>query len=333
MKLATLLRLSLALQIGSGALLAAWWLPDETSVWLAPAIGLAVPPAGHALVLGIEFAIAAAVDPRRPRAPLPRVLAVWLRETSASLRAFAWRMPFFAGFAEPPVVRDRARPAVLLVHGYLCNRAVWKPWLDAGGFAGCNVATVDLTPPFGDLDGYADLVHGAVERLRAASGAERVVVVAHSMGGLAVRCYMRRHGDAAVAGAITIASPHHGTLLARFGHGRNARQMRPASPFLHELAASEDRGRRAKFVCIATLDDNLIVPRTSPLLDGARHHVLEGVGHLATIEDRRVRQIVEREIRTTQRLPAHVEQSPLCPTPSPASGDGKSSGAAASRQP
>jgi hypothetical protein len=151
------------------------------------------------------------------------------------------------------------------------------------------------------------------------------------MGGLALRCYLRRYGDAAVARAITIASPHHGTLLARFGHGRNARQMRPDSPFLHELAASEDGGRRAQFVCIAAQDDNLIVPRTSPLLGGARHHLLDGVGHLATIEDRRVWEIVEREIRTTQRLPAHVEQSPLSPSPSPAGGEGERSGAASPR--
>ncbi len=299
MKLSTLLRFSLAAQIGGGALLAAWWLPDGTNPWVALALGLglAVPPAGHALVLGIEFVIAAAVDSRRPRAPILHVLAVWLRETSASLRAFAWRMPFFAGFPEPPIVRDGQRPAVLLVHGYLCNRAVWKPWLDAGGCAGCNVATVDLAPPFGDLDGYADLVHAAIARLRAASGADRVWLVAHSMGGLAVRCYLRRYGDSAVAGAITIASPHQGTLLARFGHGRNAAQMRPDSDFLRELAACEDAARRAKFICIATVDDNLIVPRTSPLLAGARHHVLASVGHLATIEDRRVWDIVERELR------------------------------------
>lgn len=331
MKLSTLLRISLAGQVGGGALLAAWGLPAGTSPWVALAIGLAVPPAGHALVLGIEFAIAAAVDPRHPRAPVPHVLAVWLRETSASLRAFAWRMPFFAGFPEPPIVRDGERPAVLLVHGYLCNRAVWKPWVDAGGFAGCNVATVDLAPPFGSLDDYAAIVHAAVERLRAATGAARVAVVAHSMGGLALRCYLRRYGDAAVARAITIASPHHGTRLARFGHGRNAAQMRPESRFLHDLAADEDAARRAKFVCIATHDDNLIVPRTSPLLGGARHHLLDGVGHLATIEDRRVWEIVEREIRTTQRLPAHVEQSPLWPSSTPAGGEGESSGAAAPR--
>lgn len=301
MKLTLLLRIALAAQVGAGTLLAAWWLPAATSPWVAIAIGIAVPPALHAFVLGLEFAIVAAVDPRRPRAPLRRVLTVWLRETSASVRAFDWRMPFRAGFAAPPIARDARRPAVLLVHGYLCNRAVWKPWLDAGGFAGCNVATVDLSPPFGDLDGYADVIHVAVERLREASGADRIVVVAHSMGGLALRCYLRRYGDAAIARVLTIASPHDGTLLARFGHGRNARQMQPGSRLLAELAASEDAARRAKFVCIATQDDNLIVPRASALLPGARHHALDGVGHLATLEDRRVWEIVEREIALAAR--------------------------------
>ncbi|MFN3565258.1 MAG: lipase family alpha/beta hydrolase [Burkholderiaceae bacterium] len=328
MRLTALLRLSLAVQVGGGALLAAWWLPDGTRPWVAFAIGFAVPPAAHAAVLAVEFAIAAAVDPRRPRASLPHVLAVWLRETSASLRAFAWRMPFLAGFAEPSIERDRERPAVLLVHGYLCNRAVWKPWLDAGGFDGCSVATLDLVPPFGDLDDYADPLHAAVERLRAASGAAQIVVVAHSMGGLALRCYLRRYGGDAVARAITIASPHHGTLLARFGHGRNARQMRPGSQFLRTLAAGENAAMRAKFVCIATRDDNLIVPRTSPLLDGARHHVLDGVGHLASIEDRRVWAIVEREIRTARRVPAHAQASRGAPR-APAAGEDRNGSDAA----
>ncbi|GAB4476606.1 MAG: alpha/beta fold hydrolase [Burkholderiaceae bacterium] len=301
MKLATLLRISLALQIGGGALLAAWWLPDGASPWIALAAGFAIPPVGHGAVLGIEFALAAWVDPRRPRAAVSHVLRVWLRETSASLRAFAWRMPFLAGFSELPIERDPARPAVLLVHGYLCNRAVWKPWLEGGALAGCNVATVDLAPPFADIDGYADLVHAAVERLRAASGAQRVVVIAHSMGGLALRGYLRRYGHTALARAITIASPHAGTLLARFGHGRNARQMRPGSAFLRELAAVENAAVRAKFVCIATRDDNLIVPRTSPLLDGSAQHVLDGVGHLAMIEDRRVWAIVAAALGLQRR--------------------------------
>jgi pimeloyl-ACP methyl ester carboxylesterase len=299
LKIATLLRFSLLLQVGGGALLAAWLLPPDTAGWVALMAGFCVPPLGHALVLGIEFTIAAIIDARRPRASAVHVFTVWVRETWASLRAFAWRQPFFADFPDPAIAPDPTRHAVLLVHGYVCNRAVWRPWLESGALAGRNVATVDLVPAFGELDGYADIIHVAVERLRAASRAAQVTLVAHSMGGLAVRCYLRRHGDAALARVITIASPHQGTLLARFGHGRNAAQMRPDSAFLSELAASEDAPRRAKFVCLATRDDNLIVPRTSPLLEGARHHVVEGVGHLASIEDPRVWEIVARELRAT----------------------------------
>ena len=43
----------------------------------------------------------------------------------------------------------------------------------------------------------------------AASG--KLVLVTHSMGGLAARAYLKRHGSARVAKLITLACPHHGT--------------------------------------------------------------------------------------------------------------------------
>ncbi|MCU0952083.1 MAG: alpha/beta fold hydrolase [Burkholderiaceae bacterium] len=297
MSLATLLRLSLALQLIAGTLLARWLLPDGSSWLAAIAVGVLLPAVGTALVLAIELTVGAIVDPRAPRRSPLHVLRVWLGETACSLRVFGWRQPFEAGFAEPTVVRDAARPAVLLIAGYVCNRAVWRPLLQSGRLSHCNVATVNIEPVFGDIDLYADEVHAAVERLRAASGAPQVTLVGHSMGGLAIRAYLRRHGDAAVARVITLASPHHGTVFGVLGHGANARQMAKGCLYLTTLAGAETVARRQRFVCIATADDNLVVPRTSPLLPDAEHHVIDGVGHLALIEDPRAWALIAQSIR------------------------------------
>jgi predicted alpha/beta hydrolase family esterase len=180
-------------------------------------------------------------------------------------------------------VRDPQRPAVLFIHGYMCNRATWRPWLFGGGLAGrWNCATVTLEPVFGAVDRYPELVHAAVERLRTASGAERVTLVCHSMGGLVARAYLRAHGHHAVARVVTIDTPHHGTLFARLGHGDNTRQMQLACDYVRRLAADDEP---VEFVCIASQHDNLIVPRDNQILACAEAIWFERIGHLAMTDD------------------------------------------------
>ena len=292
MTLATILRLFLAAQLVAGTAVGIWLLPGGAPLWQAVAIGVLLPVVGTALLLAIELAVGAAIDPRRPRSTAANLLRVWLGETWCSLRVFAWRQPFASNFPEPPLVPDSARPALLLIAGYVCNRAVWKPLLDSGRLAHRNVATVNIEPVFGSIDLYADEIHRAVQRLQQASGAARVILVCHSMGGIAARAYLRQHGDAAIDKVITLASPHHGTVFGVLGHGSNARQMARGSAYLNSLAGVETIERRRRFVCIATADDNLVVPRSSPLLPDAEHHVIDGVGHLAMLEDPRAWRLV-----------------------------------------
>jgi triacylglycerol lipase len=300
MSLANVLRISLAAQLIGGTLLGVWLLPADAPWWQAVMIGVALPVVGTALVLAIELTVGAIVDPRTPRASPLHVLRVWLGETSCSLRVFGWRQPFASDFPEPPLMRDPGRPAVLLIAGYVCNRAVWKPLLESGVLASCNVATVNIEPVFGDIDDYAKQIDAAIGRLREASGAHRVTLVCHSMGGLAARAYLCKHGDDAVERIVTLASPHHGTIFGVLGHGRNARQMIRNCKYLTTMAGVEKIERRRRFVCIATADDNLVVPRSSPLLPDAQWHVMDGVGHLALIEDPRAWQLIEAAVRVPQ---------------------------------
>ena len=281
----------------AGAALAIWLLPEPVEPWQVALAAVTAPVLLVTALLAIEFTVAAAADPRSPRQSLPRVLRMWLQEASVSLRLFMWRQPWRSGFPEPPLTREPQRPALLLIAGFMCNRAAWKPLLDSGELREFNVATVNLEPIFGDIDAYADVVHRAVERLRAATGAARVVLVGHSMGGLAARVYLRKHGDAHVARIVTLASPHHGTIFGRLGHSRNARQMARGSRFIQQVAA-HDRGRWTRFTTVVTRDDNLVVPRSSPLLPGSKQFEIDGVGHLALIEDPRAWRVIVEEARS-----------------------------------
>ncbi|MFN9029203.1 MAG: esterase/lipase family protein [Betaproteobacteria bacterium] len=300
MSLAAVVRWSLLGQLLLGALIAYGLMPAHWPAWMALPLGVLLPVIGTVLVLAIELLVGALADPRRPRTSFAHVLRVWLGESIVSLRAFGWRQPFAAGFAEPPRLHDPRRPAVLLIAGYVCNRAAWTGLLRSGLLSKYNVATVNLRPVFGSIDLYAEEIHAAVEALRAETGAQRVILVGHSMGGLAARAYLRRHGSEAVVRVITLATPHHGTIFGALGHGANAREMRKDCKYLTTLAGAETAALRRRFVCIATLDDNLVVPRTSPLMPDAEHHLLDGVGHLALIEDPRAWRLIVQAIEATR---------------------------------
>ena len=206
---------------------------------------------------------------------------------------------------------DAVGPPVLLVHGYGCNSGYWAhltPLLDA---ARISHATVDLEPVLGAIDGYVPLVARAIDSLRARTGAARVIIVAHSMGGLVARAYLRAHGAARVAHVFTLGTPHHGTSLARRGIGRNAAQMRrddnavgvvpasaPECAWLRALGASETAATRALITSFYTHHDNIVAPQTSSELPGARNVQFGGVGHVAMGRNRTILTRLLHEIAT-----------------------------------
>jgi len=239
---AGVLRIGLAVQLGAGYLLGLWLLPAQAPAWQPVAVAVAFPGAVIAVLLALQHGVAELADPRAPPPPRLHVLRAFAAEMWCHLRLFGWRQPFACGFPEPPLARDPTRPALLLIHGYLCNRAVWKPLLDSGRLGGCNVATVDLEPVFGPIERYAQVIEAALARLRAASGAERVTLVCHSMGGLAARDYLRRCGDGAVERVITLGTPHQGTVFGRFGRGANARTYSQSSVSSRRIAVASPCG-------------------------------------------------------------------------------------------
>jgi triacylglycerol lipase len=171
-----------------------------------------------------------------------------------------------------------ARPLpLLLIHGYQCNRGFWiwlRRKLEAAGWT---VATHSLEPVYADIDSYSDGIARRIAEVLAATGAPQVILVGHSMGGLASRAYLRRHGMAKVARLVTLGSPHQGTLLARLGFGPNARQMRIGSAWLTALQAPLPPASVSIYSC----HDNYVFPQQAcSTLDGATNVAIGGVSHL-----------------------------------------------------
>jgi len=191
-------------------------------------------------------------------------------------------------------------PPVLLIHGYGCNGGYWQTLRDRLTDEGISHETVDLEPVTASIDDFTGAVEAGVQRLLAATGATRVVIVGHSMGGLVARAWLRQYGAAAesvVARVITVGTPHFGTELAGFGFGENARQMRHNDPWLLRLDA-DDRSRRGLFTSIWSWHDNIIAPQTSCRLPGARNIAVGGIGHVALGSHPTVLRTIRQEILT-----------------------------------
>lgn len=301
--MARLLRLLVVAQHGvAWALAAALAATGRISVPVAVLLALALPWVGHAGVLAVEFVLGRLLGspmPRTQRGGLAALVGAWLGETRASVAAFAGRMAWRARRPVPSADAGERMP-VLLLHGYFCNRALWHPLAGRLAARGHPVAAIDLEPPFGPIDAYADTIAAAIDTLCRDTGRSQVVVVAHSMGGLAARAALRRHGDAAVARLVMLGTPHRGTVLAVAGHGRNVAQMRRGSRWLAELSASEDAARRARMTVVLTHHDNIVVPQADQTLPGARTVELSGLGHVALATDPAVAALIERELDEAQ---------------------------------
>jgi triacylglycerol esterase/lipase EstA (alpha/beta hydrolase family) len=294
--------------------------------WFGVASPLAAVLLGAGLVLLVRLLInannfflssrSASATPAEFRIKAGAGLRLFGEEFAASMLQSSWSMPraaprqvIYPGSTCPPV------PPVLMLHGYGCNCGYWAaltPLLDA---AGISHATLDLEPVTGDIDGYVPAVQRACEALCAAAGAPKLTIVAHSMGGLVARAWLRAHGGARVARVITLGTPHHGTSLAGFGVGRNAAQMRRtrtrtrtgdglANPWLDDLAAGESVETRALITSIYSHHDNIVSPQTSSFLEGARNLAFGGVGHVALGRNRRVLARVMQEIAAAADGPA-----------------------------
>lgn len=266
--------------------------------WLAaqPLMALAIVVltlTGHAAILGLEMLVMRSVnraDPT-PRAALSVTLRAWLSEALHGPLVFCWRQPFRSNTFHDVLSTGRSLPGsrgVLLIHGFVCNRGLWNPWMARLHARGVPFVAVNLEPAFDSIDLYVDVIERAMRQLEACTG-QPPVVVAHSMGGLALRRWWVEPGnDGRVAHAITLGTPHHGTWLARFAMSANARQMRLASPWLSKLASREPSGRSCRMTCFFSTTDNIVFPATSATLPGADNRRLEdGVAHVAMVDDPR----------------------------------------------
>lgn len=280
-----LARLQRAVLLGFGAAAALWaigWIVVGSPYWAL--FGALAVMFGYAVVLGAEFVLLGIVnrgDPV-PSATAWQLLSAWWGETCTAALVFGWRQPFCVDDVADwlPARAPRGRRAVVLVHGLVCNRAFWNPWMEDLRGADVPYVAVNLEPVFAPIESYAEIIDDAVRRAAGATGLAPVVV-AHSMGGLAVRAWLGRCGcDDRVHRVITIGTPHRGTWLGRFAATANGQQMQLDSKWHRALVEAESVQRQARFTCFYSHCDNIVFPSSNATLPGADNRHVSGAAHV-----------------------------------------------------
>ena len=259
-----------------------WHWRDSPATALAGFVLIAF---GYAIFLAVEFVSMRFVgggDPA-PRPTWGELGRAWVAETIAAPRVFCWRQPFRWREVPDHLATSPGQPprrGVVLIHGFVCNRGFWTPWLKELRTRGHCFVAVNLEPVFGSIDDYVPTVEAAVDAVTHATGMTPVLVC-HSMGGLAARAWLcARNGQDRVRHVVTIGSPHQGTWLAQFSHLRNGRQMQRRGEWLRCLQQQEAAGANARFTCWYTNCDNIVFPASTATLPGADNRLVRGVAHV-----------------------------------------------------
>ena len=178
-----------------------------------------------------------------------------------------------------------AAQPIVLVAGLADNMAVFTRLRSA--LEGCGVGPVvafAYSPLVGDVPSVAARLSEQVEQLCAVTGASRVRLVGHSLGGLIARYYVQRlGGHARVDLVVTVATPHRGTVAAWLLPALPlVRQLRPDTELYAERAEPAPNCR-SRFVTFSSGADAVILPARNGQLDHpdlpTRNVVLPGICH------------------------------------------------------
>ncbi|SNR24557.1 esterase/lipase family protein [Blastococcus mobilis] len=176
---------------------------------------------------------------------------------------------------------------VVLVHGYGGDRSNWLPVEAALGRAGfANVYAMRYSPLLSDVPGIAARLVRDCRTAMAETNSGRVHVVAHSLGGVVLRhaATMLGLGTWLDVG-MTVATPHAGAFVARFGRGAVAAALRPGSPLLRTINEAECHGA-VRWVSYWSNLDPVVRPWSAVLPGPARSvvnvHIPEE-GHLSIL--------------------------------------------------
>lgn len=180
---------------------------------------------------------------------------------------------------------------ILFVHGYGRSSQDWDVMIaqfKAAGWTSPEIYTMD----YGVLQTNVSIaaeIKSRVDNILATTSATKVDIIAHSMGSLSTRYYIRNlGGDAKVDAWVSLGGPNHGTTTANDCGFNPCIEMRPASAFLADLNAGDETPGTVRYATWWSPADQTILPSNSVLLTGATNTQTAAIGHFNLITDANV---------------------------------------------
>ncbi|MEW2258256.1 triacylglycerol lipase [Streptomyces sp. NPDC047869] len=183
---------------------------------------------------------------------------------------------------------DSTSNPVLFVHGYTGDATNWNTM--AGRFR-----TDGWPSSYLDQWSYdwrqsnattAQQLSTEVDRLLTATGAARVDIVSHSMGGLSSRYYLKNLGGASKVDAwVSLGGPNHGTDSANSCFDTSCTEMRIGSGFLAALNSGDETPGSPRYATWWSPCDTVINPDTSVSLSGATNTKTACLSHTGLFSD------------------------------------------------
>jgi triacylglycerol lipase len=212
--------------------------------------------------------------------------------------------PFEPANSGPPHTKAQAAPTarpVLLVHGFGGTKSSWSVIAQALSDRGLMVDTITYSPLGNSVEQLADELVAAVERTLSQTGAHKVHLVGHSLGGVVIAQAIVGGGLVGLVDTvITLGSPFGGSPWAGLlPFGDLLRALRPGSPLLRRLASAAVPVGVRWLAVTASLDIIVPGPRSVPAHADVETILVDGIGHLGMLISRRVVDYI------VAALPAH----------------------------
>ena len=173
-----------------------------------------------------------------------------------------------------------SRRPVLLVPGWSDRPSALgriRSHLTGSGWPSAWVASIGFQDRYGSNVTHAREIAEIVDRLAALSPDRAVDIVAHSMGGLAVRYFLQHYpAGRGIRRIIFLGTPHAGTWAAWFAWGAARPELKRGSSFLESLTLPPDV-RPELYSLYTSLDFR--VPPSSAQLPGSRCISIACLGH------------------------------------------------------
>lgn len=193
-----------------------------------------------------------------------------------------------------------ANDPILFVHGWNSNSsafATFESRFAADGWTDAQLENWSYNTSQSNKT-TASQVGAKVDQLLAATGAAKVDVITHSMGGLSSRWYLKfLGGDAKVDEWVSLGGPNHGTDTARFCWQTSCSEMRPGSAFLSELNAGDETPGAVNYRTWWSPCDEVINPDSSTPVSGATNTQTACMSHSSLHEDATVYAQVREFVR------------------------------------